>query len=283
MSDGWSPLEVDATVADYFAMLEAELRGERYNKTAHRTALRALLADRSDTAIERKHMNISAVLRDIGHPGIDGYKPLGNYQRLLFEAVTDRLALSESLEHFVEQDAVEPATVPAVDNVLSIWEAPPEPDASSRIVKEHSVGYRPGRGVRRDYLALEAANESLGRAGEALVLEFESRRLRAEGAKHLADRIEHVSAAQGDGLGFDILSFDATGRERLIEVKTTSFGKRTPFFVTRGELACSQARADEYHIYRLFAFRRAPKLFGLAGAVDVTCQLDPTIFAAQAR
>jgi hypothetical protein len=39
MPADWSRAEVEATVADYFAMLEEELRGVPYNKTAHRVAL----------------------------------------------------------------------------------------------------------------------------------------------------------------------------------------------------------------------------------------------------
>ena len=36
---GWSRIEVEATVADYFHMLVMELSGQSYNKTAHRRAL----------------------------------------------------------------------------------------------------------------------------------------------------------------------------------------------------------------------------------------------------
>src|SRR5690625_7423187 len=84
--------------------------------------------------------------------------------------------------------------------------------------------------VRKDYLAREARNQSLGLAGELLALEYESRRLHALGQKKLASMVEHVSQSRGDGLGFDILSFDIDGRERFIEVKTTSYIAETPFF-----------------------------------------------------
>ncbi len=55
----WSNQEVEATVADYFDMLDKELRHVEYNKTAHRRFLATLLNKRSDAAIERKHQNIS--------------------------------------------------------------------------------------------------------------------------------------------------------------------------------------------------------------------------------
>lgn len=283
MATDWSREEVEATVTDYFAMLEAELRGVAYSKTAHRRALQALLDNRSDTAIERKHMNISAVLLDLGHPWIDGYKPYGNYQQLLAVVVTDRLAVDRAVVELVETQSSLPASIPVVPSLLEIWEAPPDPEsaASPRVGEAAVAPYNAASGVHKDYLAIEAGNRSLGRAGEELVLEYEAQRLHREGAGGLANKIEHVAVTKGDGLGFDILSFDLDGRERLIEVKTTSFGKRTPFFISRGELACSKARPDEYHLYRLFAFRRAPRLFGLKGPVDDSCRLTATQFVAR--
>src|ERR1043166_6864573 len=235
MPGDWSRAEVEATVTDYFAMLQAELRGQSYNKTDHRRARQALVADRSDTAIERKHMNISAVLRDCGHPWIDGYKPYGNYQQLLAVVVADRLAVDRALVDLVENEVSLPASAPAIASLLGIWEPPPEPDsAGSAGVGEAAVTpYNPVPGVHKDYLAIEAANHSLGRAGEELVLQYEAQRLHKAGADRLAGKIEHVSVTKGDGLGFDVLSFEADGQERLIEVKTTSFGKRTPFFVSQ--------------------------------------------------
>jgi len=34
----------------------------------------------------------------------------------------------------------------------------------------------------------------------------------------LADKVDHVSQSNGDGLGFDVLSYEADGKERFIEV-----------------------------------------------------------------
>src|SRR5689334_6565233 len=63
----WSSAELDAIVADSFAMLRAEQARQPYNKTAHR---KALMEDvhRSDGSIEFKHQNISAVLTQLGLP-----------------------------------------------------------------------------------------------------------------------------------------------------------------------------------------------------------------------
>ena len=82
--------------------------------------------------------------------------------------------------------------------------------------------------------------------------------------------------------GYDILSFEQNGTDRLVEVKTTGAGIYTQFALTRNELACSQRHSDRYHLYRLFEFGASPKLYMLAGALDETCTLTPTQFRASA-
>ncbi len=126
----------------------------------------------------------------------------------------------------------------------------------------------------------EARNQSLGLAGEEFVLEYEHWRLRSLGLGSLADCVEHVSKTKGDGLGYDILSFDPTGRERFIEVKTTSFGKDTPFFVTNKELARSELSKDQFQLCRVFEFRKSPRLFSITGPIRQHCTLDPVTYRA---
>src|SRR5436190_22135999 len=132
MAEDWSAEEVEATVSDYFGMLDQELRAQPYNKTEHRHRLLALLKGRSEGAIERKHQNISAVLIELGFAYISGYKPLTNYQRLLFEVVSRRLSLSPALVELVRSEVTEPAEIPTVDDILSVLVSPPEPDPGKR-------------------------------------------------------------------------------------------------------------------------------------------------------
>ena len=98
------------------------------------------------------------------------------------------------------------------------------------------------------FVGNDSLNQSLGRAGEELVLEYEQKRLWAAGRRDLANRVQHVSATEGDHLGFDVLSFEADGRDRLIEVKTTQFGALTPFFASKNEVSISEARHSEYQL-----------------------------------
>jgi hypothetical protein len=284
MSDSWSQAEVEAAVSDYLDMLAEELRGLAFNKAEHNRLLRRLIPSRTKGSIERKHQNISAVLIELGCPYISGYKPLGNYQVLLRRVVEERLqsSVGSALDELLLSRVTKPLAEPGlIGDLLSIQVQPPSPEEAPFRAKEECPAASPPPLTRRNYLELEARNSSLGRAGEELVLRFEHERLWRAGERRLADRIEHVSNTQGDHLGYDILSFDADGRERLIEVKTTTFGASTPFFVSANQVATSAAHAETFQLYRLFSFSRAPKLFTLPGALGKTCDLRAVEFEAR--
>lgn len=235
MSDHWSHEEVEATVSDYFEMLAEELRGEPFNKAEHNRNLQKLLNNRSKGAVEKKHQNISAVLIELGYPYIEGYKPLGNYQELLYRVVEERLlgaaGLHQAAAAAVEQKIEVP---PAVNDVLAILVNPPSREQDKPKLYDRAPQVR--RPARRNYLEMESRNQTLGLAGEKLVLEFEHKRLWQAGKQDLANRIEHVADTAGDHLGYDIKSFEIDGRDRLIEVKTTRFGALTPFFASKNEV-----------------------------------------------
>lgn len=268
----WNRIEVEATVADYLHMLLLELSGQTYSKTAHRRGLLAKLDNRTDSAIEFKHQNISAILIDLGYPYITGYKPRGNYQQLLREIVEDRIDQDHLLDNAALAASSAPAVTPLLEDFSKLLVDAPK---LARAVKEPNQHYRLPVPQKRDYLEREARNAALGYAGEEFVLNFEHFRLHNLGQKALADKVEHVAKTKGDGLGYDILSFDSTGREKFIEVKTTAFGKETPFFVSRGEVRFAQEHTDEFHLYRLYEFRKSPKMFDLPGAVENHCLMNP--------
>jgi len=276
----WSREEVEATVADYFDMLGKELKGSNYNKAEHNRSLFKLLDSRSHGSIERKHQNISAVLASLNIPYIRGYKPLYNFQRLLFEVVSERLNSSPKLLNLIDNYVQKPASLPEVDDILATLVKPPVVDtAGANLFKLEAREITPQ--FRVDYFAKEARNQFLGLAGEEYVLRFEKARLRAEGKESLACKVEHVATTRGDSLGFDILSFENTGEERLIEVKTTSLGPLVPFFVTRNELIVSKREFQHYYLYRVFGFRQRPKLFYKKGSLEQSFRLDPTEYMAR--
>ena len=273
----WSWDEVEATVADYLAMLRKELRHEKYSKAEHRRALLKRLDGRSEPAVEFKHPNISAVMNELGYPAIEGYKPRRNYQELIRDVVEEQVSQDHELQRLLELEVQRDAEVPEVDDILASWVDPPSPSepAGASAVRE-----APPRDAKSqvNYLEREARNRSLGEAGELYVFRFEQARLAFEGQEALASKIRHTSRDEGDAAGYDILSFEASGRERLIEVKTTRYAATTPFFVSRNQVEVSQREGDRYHLYRVHRFRSDPRVFALAGALSEVCKLEPTEF-----
>lgn len=83
-----------------------------------------------------------------------------------------------------------------------------------------------------------------------------------------------------NGLGYDVLSFETDGKERLVEVKTTRFGLYTPFYASRNEVVVSQQHHRQYFIYRVCNFAKDRKLFLLNGPIEQTCTLEPVQYVA---
>lgn len=271
----WDSIEIDATLEAYFRLLVAELAGAPLTKAAENTRVREIV-QRSRGAVEFKFQNVSAVLRDLHVYWVRGYKPRGNYQRALRDAVIERLSSDSVLESLMVARASEPLPdVPVADIHWNLVSPPEVPFSQplSPLVR---------RAVRRDFVALEAQRRDLGLAGERAVAEFEVERLERLGARQLAKRVRHVSQLDGDGLGYDILSFALSGEPKFIEVKTTRQGIDWPFLITRNEVDFSAESASRFHLYRVFDFEVGPLssagLFTLAGSVAETCNLQPEVF-----
>jgi hypothetical protein len=214
MAEGWAREEVEALADDYFGMLDHEFHGRPYSKTARRAALAPLLNSRSTPSIEVKHANVSAILIELGFPYISGYKPRGNYQHLLREVVVDRLLASPAIVQSVEAD-VDLVSVAAFEDVLAALVQPPTA-RELRSPRSRRLDYasKPNP-FSINYLEREAHNRRLGLLGEEFVVSYEQARLLRAGKDRLSEKVEHVSRTRGDGLGFDVLSFDDTGRNAL--------------------------------------------------------------------
>ncbi|MDB4889965.1 MAG: hypothetical protein JWL61_1820 [Gemmatimonadetes bacterium] len=281
MSEGWSRIEVEAIVADYLIMLEQELNGLPFNKAAHNRQLTTLLNNRSRGAVEFKYANISAALIDLDYPYIKGYQPRSNYQDVLLEVLADRVDENVTLKAAVLRAVGKRAQTRRIDyDYSSILVPPPTRERDRKTWMERR---QPVRRPRRDinFLELEARNASLGQAGEQFIAHLEHRRLWSTGQKRLAERVEHVSRTRGDGLGYDILSYEPSGRERFIEVKTTRFGAMIPFFVTRNEVQVSEEEAANFHLCRVFKFDdHPPQVYTLPGALRLSFVLDAVQYEA---
>lgn len=277
--EAWSIEEVELCVADYLDMLMLDLTGQDYNKTKHRNELMQRLNGRTAGSIEMKHQNISAVMMELGRPPIPGYKGLPNVQKILRDVVEAQIALRPELDRLSQLAVERPAVLAPL---VSLRDARVDPPKISKIAEKSKAEYKPTFSpLQRDYLAVEARNRSLGEAGEKFILAYEREFLCLRNRSDLADQVEHVSVTQGDGLGYDIRSFDPDSEEeRFIEVKTTAFSAETPFFVTRNEVARSMRDARQYQVSRVFNFRRTPKFFSLRGAISESCELNAVTWKA---
>lgn len=278
MSQSWDEREIRLTIDAYFDMLRMELAGESFVKKRIVEALTEQI-DRSSGAVEYKFANVSAALRDVRAPYVNGYKPRQNRQKALDDAVVEQWESDDRTRRLAHEWLTGWAPHTPVD---LRWE---DADSEAPVIELSDGLWRTMSAARRtDYVEVDARNRSLGLAGERSVVTLEQVRLARAGREDLARRVEHVAQTQGDGLGFDVASFDVDGAERFIEVKTTRLGRDWPFYVSRNEVAVSSDLHGSYHLYRLYRFGAADQNFYvLPGSLGETCALQPVSYEAAPR
>jgi hypothetical protein len=249
-------------------MIYQEVAGLAFNKAEHNRTLRTKV-DRSGPSIEFKHRNISAVLERLGLPTIRGYLPAANHQRAIVPAIDRYLSHHPAALHpekvvagFTERLGLFVAEPPPLLPIT------PQPRELERLVRKFNP-------VERDF-----RNRKLGRDGEEMVFQFEQEKLRQVDRPDLAKKVRWISEEDGDGAGFDILSFDSNGKERLLEVKTTVGSETTPFYITRNELSLSSERPDAFRLCRVFEFSKQPRMFELSPPLDQLIHLSPLSYEA---
>jgi Protein NO VEIN, C-terminal len=264
----WTNEELDLIVADYFTMLNDEMAGIPFSKAGHNRLLRNQI-DRSEGSIEFKHQNISAVLVRLGLRRITGYLPASNYQKAIIPAV-DRYISNNPVALHPEQTAGTLAERKHlfIDAPPPLLPIAPRSEDMERLVRKFNP-------VERDF-----RNRKLGRDGEELVFHHERQRLMQLERHDLAKKIRWISEELGDGAGYDILSFDQHGRERLLEVKTTVGADITPFYITRNELSLAEERPDSFRLCRVFDFSASPRMFELSPPLEKFVHLSPLSYEA---
>ncbi|MEQ8839414.1 MAG: DUF3883 domain-containing protein [Acidimicrobiales bacterium] len=161
----------------------------------------------------------------------------------------------------------------------------PMPLESSTFVEAPSAAPRSGASQptvisARDYLKEQERNLEIGELGEEFVVGVEKTRLEAAGRPDLAAAVDQVSKTVGDGLGYDVLSFNAaTGDELHIEVKATTGDHLQAFYITANEVAISQ-KDPAFVIYRVFGLGDQPQIFILEGDIQHHVHLEPVSYRA---
>jgi hypothetical protein len=265
--DEWTEAEVQATVDDYLAMLMAEVSNLSYSKSTHRRELlKRLEPARTEGSIEFKHANISAAMIELGLPYIRGYKPRGNYQHELAAEIRRRLTDSHIF------DAITAKSSPELTSTLSL-----------RRVARRSETHKARIGRHFDYGKIYEENKRRGTLGEQLVYEYEIAHLLQTGRHDLAQKVRWIARQDGDGLGYDIRSFDDTGREKFIEVKATALGESTPFYFSTAELDFARSHSNQFVIYRVYDVLTAPRFFTIEGDIDNQLEFSPTVYRASMK
>lgn len=139
------------------------------------------------------------------------------------------------------------------------------------------------RRYRIDYARRERNNRELGLLGELSVIDFEKGYLNSIGKRGLAEKIRHVSKVEGEGAGYDILSYFENGEKKYIEVKTTEGNADNDFYLTHNELLFSKMNSENYFLYRVFNFDKNTKtgeMFMLQGDMETKLNLIPILYKA---
>jgi len=130
-----------------------------------------------------------------------------------------------------------------------------------------------------NYIQNGIENKRIGDLGELLVIEMEKQKLIDAIKPKLAEKVKHVAKDKGDGLGYDILSYDLNGNEIFIEVKTTKGKANSTFFITQNELERSIREQDNYYLYRVFNFNdklNKGELLIIKGNLSNLCEVPLT-------
>ena len=106
-----------------------------------------------------------------------------------------------------------------------------------------------------DFESYQRENTEIGLAGELFFLELETENVRQRFGEELASQIIHSSRKDGDGTGYDILSFDDHGIKH-IEVKTTKNKLTSAFYMSYNEKAFLDQHIDTYFLVRIYDFNK---------------------------
>jgi uncharacterized protein DUF3883 len=246
---GWWLDEVEQAIRVYFDMFARYKAGEKFTKAGFLKKLHDENPARSYKSYEYKLQNISAVLNDLGRDWLSGYAPKARYQKLLRFAVEDWLG-----------------------------RGPGTASVSLPLTKRrHSP-----RLVKIDWAKRDAENRALGEGGERYVFQQERQSLVEKQRPDLAALVKW-DASEADGHGYDISSFDPDGTPIFIEVKTTTRGKDTAFFVSHNEVKVSGIHGERYRLYRVFNFLTRPDVLVHKGNLDDCFSLSPVSFRATAK
>jgi hypothetical protein len=244
--------------------------------------------NKSNKAVRLKMHHISSILVNSDLPYLEYFSPIPCAEIGLIDWNETQALKTLLVEKFNDPRFVEflsslsdKKDYPTnIEDSLQI-ESPPEIDVFEHleVPEQPSLKIRP----KIDYIEREIRNTKLGEAGETWVINFEKKKLVEAGLAQLSNKIVWASKEIGDGLGYDIISYDTDGSKIYIEVKTTSLGKYSAFYLSQKEIEASSALGTRFVIYRIFDFDRSTKFFKVGNNLKDTLDLVATTFRATPR
>ena len=204
---------------------------------------------------------------------------LPNVQAKLRHGIEERLLEGLDLQRTILDATALNVVAPPELNIEEVFTDAPAP--STLIEDPGSERLRQFKAFRANFVERDAKNAKLGLLGEKLALEYHRYRLQQLDRSDLAERTEHVSQTRGDGLGYDILTFDPfTSKEVFVEVKTTKYGIKTPFIVSDSERQFSEKFAEQFVRTRVYDYIASPRLYNVQGSINNGFRLENHSFVA---
>lgn len=121
------------------------------------------------------------------------------------------------------------------------------------IAKRRKISFKASK---IDYSEQQKRNKTIGDLGEDFVFQYEKEKVKEYNLPK-SKEVRWVSKVEGDGLGYDILSYNKDGDKIFIEVKATTGHENSNFYITDVELQKSEIDTNNYYLYRVYDFDKA--------------------------
>ncbi|MGJ3235017.1 DUF3883 domain-containing protein [Marivirga sp.] len=124
--------------------------------------------------------------------------------------------------------------------------------AKEQSIELYSAHVKQFKVAKLNWEEINKKRGDIGKAGELLVIKFETDRLINENQFDSLKDLIHISETEGDGAGYDILSADDRGFPIYIEVKSTTGGVNQKLFFSKNEIDFMNIHPTKYMLYRVY-------------------------------
>lgn len=154
---------------------------------------------------------------------------------------------AESLykERFLSEFTEEDKTINSIKKNIDDFSGNYVDSVTNKIVRKTQKNSSIAKHI--DFNTINKKKKKLGTFGEMLIVRDEIEKLEELG---ITKEVEHVAITKGDGLGYDVVSYDEHGKQIFIEVKTTSTNRIDSFYLSPKEI--EMLKEDNYRIYRIY-------------------------------